>query len=150
MSALTGIRIVDLADESGAYCGKLLGDMGADVIKVEPPRGDPTREIGPFFAGKADRNHSLFFWHYNTNKRSVTLDFENDDDRQRLNALLGGADAVIVSGSPSSLERRRLDYAALSSGHPGLVVCAISGFGQSGPRAGWKSCDNVTQAPGGM
>ena len=71
---LAGIRVLDLADEKGAYCTKLLADLGADVIKVEPPRGDPTRRFGPFFGDRRDLDHCLLFWYYNANKRSLALD----------------------------------------------------------------------------
>src|SRR5438552_2073186 len=93
--ALSDIRVLDLADEPGAYCGKLLADMGGDVIKVEPPGGAAMRDNPPFYTGTADRNRSLFFWHYNTNKRSITLDLDAPQDRERFLQLAGTADIVI-------------------------------------------------------
>lgn len=150
MAALSGIRVLDLADESGAYCGKLLGEMGADVIKVEPPGGDAARRIGPFHAGVTDPDRSLFFWYYNTGKRSVVLDLEGDRGRHVFLRLLAGADVVVTTGNAESLERRGLDYATLAAHNAGLIVCAITGFGLDGPRARWKSCDTVAQALGGM
>ena len=71
---LADVHVLDLADEKGAYCTKLLADLGADVIKVEPPGGDPTRRFQPFYQAREDPNGSLFFWYHNTNKRSLTLD----------------------------------------------------------------------------
>jgi crotonobetainyl-CoA:carnitine CoA-transferase CaiB-like acyl-CoA transferase len=150
MSALSGIRVLDLADETGAYCGKLLGDMGADVVKVEPPGGDPMRDIGPFYAGRPDRNRSLFFWHYNTSKRSVVLDLDEPSGRRRFLRLVDDTDVVLTSGTPKSLAKRGLDYATLAARNPRLVVSVVTGFGLDGPRAEWKSCDTVAQALGGM
>jgi crotonobetainyl-CoA:carnitine CoA-transferase CaiB-like acyl-CoA transferase len=150
MGALSGIRVLDLADATGAYCGKLLGDLGAEVVKVEPPGGDPMRDVGPFFAGRPDRNCSLFFWHYNTSKRSVTLALDEPSGRQQLLRLVEGADVVLTSGTPGSLARRGLDYATLAGCNPRLVVSVVTGFGLDGPRAEWKSCDTVAQALGGM
>lgn len=148
MSALQGIRVLDLADESGAYCGKLLADMGGDVIKVELPGGDRARAIGPFFEGVAHPERSLFFWHYNTNKRSVVIDLPAE--RELFLRLVDTADVILTTGSPSELERRRIDYATLSERNPAAIVAAISGFGLTGPRREWKSCDTVAQALGGM
>jgi crotonobetainyl-CoA:carnitine CoA-transferase CaiB-like acyl-CoA transferase len=150
MSALTDLRILDLADESGAYCGKLLADMGADVIKIEPPGGDPARDIGPHLDGQPDGARSLFFWHYHTNKRSVVLDLDAPADRERFAVLAASADAVITTGGPRVLARRGLDAATLHARAPHLVIAAISPFGQSGVRADWQSCDTVAQALGGM
>ncbi len=142
------MRILDLADERGAYCGKLLADLGADVIKVEPPGGDPARDIGPFYEGLAGRDRSLFFWHYNTNKRSLVLDLARD--RAQFAALLDTADVLVVTGTPGELARRGLDYASVAARRGGLIVAAVSPFGQNGPRCEWKSCDIVAQALGGM
>jgi len=120
--ALAGIRVLDLADERGAYCGKLLADLGADVIKVELPEGDPARAIGPFYHGLAERDRSLFFWHYNTNKRSLVLDLARDADRGRFAAVLDTADVLLVTGTPGDLARRGLDYASVAARHRGLAA----------------------------
>ncbi len=149
-AALAGIRVLDLADTSGAYCGKLLGDMGADVIKVEPPAGDPARAIAPFAGGRRDGEHSLFFWHFNSSKRGVALNLDRHEDRARLDALLATADVVLLTGTPAALARRGLACAPLAERFPHLVVAAVAPFGQSGPRCEWKSCDLVAQALGGM
>jgi len=148
--ALSGIRVLDVADESGTYCGKLLGDMGADVIKVEPPGGDPTRNIGPFFQGRADPNRSLFFWHYNTSKRSIELDLDEPEDGAAFMRLVERVDVVLTTGTWKSLQNRGLDYETLAARNPRVIVVAISGFGLNGQRAEWKSCDTVAQALGGM
>ena len=149
-SALHEIRVLDLADLSGAYCGKLLADMGADVIKVEPLGGDPLRAIGPFYQANVDSNRSLPFWHYHTNKRSVSLDLASRTDRVRFDQLIDSAEVLVATGTPSDLRRRGLDYPTLSAHHPRLVVAVLSPFGQTGPYAEWRSCDTVAQAVGGM
>jgi crotonobetainyl-CoA:carnitine CoA-transferase CaiB-like acyl-CoA transferase len=153
-AALHGVRVLDLAGVSGAYCGKLLGDMGADVIKVEPPRGAPMRDIGPVFAGTharaTDRNRSLFFWHYNTSKRSVTLDLDAVTDQQRLLRLVDTADLVIETAAPGHLDSRGLGYPALATRNPRLTMVSITPFGQSGPHRGYCASDLVAQAVGGM
>jgi crotonobetainyl-CoA:carnitine CoA-transferase CaiB-like acyl-CoA transferase len=150
MTALSGIRVIDLADEAGAYCGKLLADMGADVILVEPPESSSMRRLGPFYRNQPDPERSLFFWHYNTNKRSIVLDPQTPADRRSLYDLVMSADVAITTGTPSQLRRRGFDYAELSSRNHALVVAAITPFGLSGPRCEWKSCDTVAQATGGM
>lgn len=150
MGALAGTRVVDLTVECSSFCGKLLADLGADVVKVEPREGDPGRKIGPFLDDRPGPERSLFFWYYNSNKRGVMLDATRDRDRHRLNELLDCADAVLVSGSPAELQRRGLGYAQLSENRPCLVVTVVSPFGLTGPRAEWRSSDMVAQALGGM
>src|SRR6185437_2985627 len=128
--ALSDVRILDLADEPGAYCGKLLADMGADVIKVEPPGGASMRDCPPFYRGIADRNRSLFFWHYNTNKRSVTLNLDAHEDRERFLQLAATADIVIETSAPGRLETLGLEYSALAARNPRLTLVSITPFGQ--------------------
>jgi crotonobetainyl-CoA:carnitine CoA-transferase CaiB-like acyl-CoA transferase len=147
---LRGVRVLDLANESGAYCGKLLADLGADVIVVEPPGGSPMRRIGPFYDGVRDVNRSLFFWHYRTNMRSVVLDLAGSRDRERFRSLAATADIVLETGAPGTLDRLELGYAALSSINPGLVMVSITPFGQTGPRRFHRGGDLVAQAAGGM
>jgi crotonobetainyl-CoA:carnitine CoA-transferase CaiB-like acyl-CoA transferase len=150
MSPLSGVRVVEVADESGAYAGKLLADLGADVIKVEPPGNDPARAVGPFHEDAPDPNRSLFFWHYNANKRSVVLDLDAEADRERLSALLDAADVLLQTGTPAALARLGLDHTTLAPRHPRLIVAAVGPFGQTGPYREWRSCDLVGQAMGGM
>ena len=152
--ALANVRVLDLADESGAYCGKLLADMGADVIKVEPPAGVAMRGIGPFFAGTeariTDPNRSLFFWHYNTNKRSVTLDVNSPAGRERFVRLADTADLVIETGAPGHLESLGIGYTMLAARNQRLTVVSITPFGQSGPYRDYRASDLIAQALGGM
>src|SRR3979411_2325192 len=90
---LAGVSVVELAgDPAGEMLGKLLAGMGADVVKVEPPEGSPTRAIGPFAHGRADADHSLSFWYYNTSKRSAVVDYRTDEGRQQLVRLIADAD----------------------------------------------------------
>jgi len=144
MSALRGIRVLDLADESGAYCGKLLAGLGADVIKIEPPGGDPARQIGPFLQ-HPDPNRSLFFCFYNTNKRSVVLDLGQHAGREQLGRLVATADILIETYPHIGLDQDQL--AALN---PNLIIVSITPFGRDGPYRDWRSSDTVAQALGGM
>src|SRR2546428_3224041 len=91
---LTGIRVVELADEQAEYCGLTLAGLGADVIKVEPPGGSPTRRIGPFYEDRQDPERSLFFWQYNRGERSIVLDLHRPEDRERFHSLVAGADGL--------------------------------------------------------
>src|SRR3989454_12474292 len=94
---LTGIRVVELADEQAEYCGLTLAGLGADVIKVEPPGGSPTRRIGPFYQDRKDPERSLFFWQYNRGKRSIVLDLHHERDRETFRALVASADVLLES-----------------------------------------------------
>src|ERR1051326_7922225 len=92
---LTGIRVIELADEQAEYCGLTLAGLGADVVKVEPPGGSPTRRIGPFYEDRDDPERSLFFWQYNRGKRSIVLDLAQERDRERFRALVASADVLL-------------------------------------------------------
>lgn len=148
--ALAGLRVLDLTDLKGAMCGKLLGDLGADVVKVEPPDGDATRRIGPFLHGTSHPEQSLTFWFYNTSKRGVTLDLDQQAGRDLLARLAAAADVLIESATPGTLARRGLGYADLKPHNPRLVYVSISPFGQTGPYAEYRTSDLVAQAAGGM
>ena len=110
--SLTGIRVIEMADEQAEYCGLTLAGLGADVLKVEPPGGNPTRRIGPFYQDKPDPEGSLFFWQYNRGKRSVVLDLDREVDREKLASLLAEADVLLEStpkGQPRSDRPRQRD-----------------------------------------
>ena len=92
---LVGLRVLELADEKGQFCGKLMGDLGADVIKIEPPGGETTRNVGPFMDDLPHRDRSLSFWHYNTSKRGVTLNLETRDGQDLFRRLAGTADVIL-------------------------------------------------------
>jgi crotonobetainyl-CoA:carnitine CoA-transferase CaiB-like acyl-CoA transferase len=147
---LHGLRVLDLAGLAGAHCGKLLADMGADVIKVEPPGGDPVRRLGPFFRDEGDPEQSLVFWHYNAGKRSVVLDLLQERGRRRFLELARGADVIVESAAPGTLEALDLGYTRLAEVAPQIVLVSITPFGQSGPYRDWRSSDTVAQAMGGM
>ena len=130
-----GLRVVELCDEIGEFAGKLLADMGADVVKVEPPGGSRTRSYAPFLGDEPHPDRSLHFWHYNTSKRSVTLDLDADEGREAFRALVAGADVLVEDRAPGWMAERGLDYGDPRGGNPGLIHCAITPFGRSGPRA---------------
>jgi len=147
---LHDLRVLDLAGESGVYCGKLLGDLGADVVKVEPPGGVAMRRIGPFYRAVDHPDRSLFFWHYNTSKRSIVLDLHRATDRERLADLADAADVMVETGKPGGLDALGLGYTALAARNPRLTVVSITPFGQHGPRRFDATSDLVAQAVGGM
>jgi len=149
-TALAGLRILDLTDLKGALCAKLFGDMGADVIKVEPLGGDATRAIGPFLNHHPHRDRSLFFWFYNTSKRGVTLDLYKPEGQALCKKLAAKADVVVESFAPGTMERLGLGYETLKQLNPNLVLTSITPFGQTGPYRDYKSSDTVAEALGGM
>ncbi len=151
MGPLADLRVIELCDELGQLAGKLLADMGADLIKVEPPSGSTARAIGPFVRDVPGPDRSLNFWYYNTNKRSVVLDLaESDADRDAFRALVAGADVLIESNPPGRLPGLGLGYDALRSANPGLIMCSITPFGQDGPWRDLQSSDMVALALGGQ
>jgi benzylsuccinate CoA-transferase BbsE subunit len=140
-----GLRVVELAgDPAGEQVGKLLADMGADVLKLEPPTGSPTRHVGPFAGDKADPDASLAFWYYNTGKRSRVLPADGIGD------LLADVDVLISTLRPAELQARGLDLEALVEQHPRLVVLSVTPFGLTGPWADWRTSDLVGLAAGGL
>lgn len=149
-SALGDIRVLDLTNEMGVYCGRLLADLGADVIKVEKPGGDSTRKLGPFFHDEPHPEKSLFFFHYNYNKKSVTLDIEKADGQELFKKLVKTADVVVESFAPGCLDSLGLGYSDLSKINPRIIVCSITGFGQYGPHRDFKANDLVGTAMGGL
>ncbi|WP_322819057.1 CoA transferase [Tepidiforma sp.] len=149
--ALEGIRVIEFTDETGAYCGRLLADLGAEVIKVEPPGGGRLRHARPFVKGhEGDPNASLAFWAHNTSKKSVVLDLETPEGREFARRLAEAADAVIEDNPVGYLAERGLGYEQLRAANPRLVYTSITGFGQDGPHAGWAYSDIVGQAMGGI
>jgi crotonobetainyl-CoA:carnitine CoA-transferase CaiB-like acyl-CoA transferase len=149
-AALGDVRILDLTDEIGVYCTKLLADLGADVIRVENPKGDPVRRRGPFFHGRAEPELSLFHFHFNTSKRSITLNLGSTDGRNLFRKLVRTADVVVETSPPGYLANLGLDYASLKEINPGLILASITGFGQDGPYRQYKAPDIVGVAMGGL
>ena len=150
-SSFAGLRVVEMsADPAGELAGKLLAQLGADVVKVEPPGGSPTRAMGPFVNGHRDLDHSLTFWFYNGDKRSVVLDHEQSDDRATLDGLLANADIFVNTFSPRDYEATSLGYEALREINDRLIVLAVTPFGLDGPWAHYQTSDLVGLAAGGM
>lgn len=149
---LDGYRVLDLTREPGFLAGMLLGQLGADVIKVEPPHGDPARRRGPFVGGRTDPERSVLWLALNTSKRGVTLNLASERGREVFLGLCRGVDAVIDSGGPAesqSLGGLGIDDAQLREANPQLVVCRISPFGQSGPYSRYRGSDLTAVALGG-
>jgi crotonobetainyl-CoA:carnitine CoA-transferase CaiB-like acyl-CoA transferase len=135
-------RVLDLTDEKGFLCGKILGDLGADVIKVERPGGDPARNIGPFYSDKPHPERSLYWFAYNVNKRGITLNLESADGRELFKKLVRSVDIVVESFSPGYLEGLGLGYKNLREVTEGkIVMTSISSFGQEGPYKDYKASD---------
>src|SRR6202008_1651643 len=135
MSALTGIRIVELAESvAGEYCGKLLADFGAEVIKIERPDcGSPTRAMAPIIGDGGGPERSALFAYLNTNKRSVALDVSSTAEIDRLHTIIGAADAVIDDHPPSWAEAIGLSQADIPRRHPRVVFCSITPYGAPAP-----------------
>ncbi len=148
--ALSGLRVIEFTDFTGAYAGRLLADLGADVIKVEPPGGGNQRHTPPFLGGVESPDTSLAFWVHNTSKRSVVLDLEDAGQRAQARALALGADVVLEDQPVGHLAERGLGYEELSREKPSLVYTSVTGFGQTGPHAKYAYTDIVGQAMGGI
>jgi crotonobetainyl-CoA:carnitine CoA-transferase CaiB-like acyl-CoA transferase len=148
--ALSGIRVVELADELAEYCGLTLAGLGADVVKVEPPGGSPTRRIGPFYQDRVDPEGSLFFWQYNRGKRSIALDLQHERDAERFRSLLASADILLESTPKGALDALGLGATALRDEFPGLIHARVTPFGDDGPWSDFKACDLVHLALGGV
>jgi crotonobetainyl-CoA:carnitine CoA-transferase CaiB-like acyl-CoA transferase len=146
---LSPYRVLDLTTERGLLCGQILGDLGADVIKVEPPGGSAARRLAPFFEDQPDPNRSLYWWAYNRNKRSITLNLELDEGRELLRRLAARAHFLIESFNPGYLHERRLGYEDLAAINPELIYVSITPFGQDGPMAAYADSDLVILAAGG-
>jgi crotonobetainyl-CoA:carnitine CoA-transferase CaiB-like acyl-CoA transferase len=146
---MTGLGVIELCDEKGAFAGKLFADMGAEVIKVEPPGGDTTRGYAPFAEDRPGPERSLWFWHYNTSKRGITLDIDRLEGRDLLRRLIEGADIFLESQPPGRLAALKLDYPDLQALNPRLIMVSITPFGRSAPRADEQATDLTLLAGGG-
>ncbi|GHC92148.1 CoA transferase [Pseudorhodoferax aquiterrae] len=145
---LQGIRVLDVSQVmAGPFACMMLADMGADVIKVEPPGGDQTRGAMGFKMKGAD---SMGFLNMNRNKRSLTLDLKTDEDRETFYALAKTADVIVENYRPGAVQRLRIDYASVREINPKIVYVSISGFGQSGPWAERPGFDLMAQAMSGV
>lgn len=147
---LAGIRVLELSDELGEYCGKVLAGLGAEVVKVEPTAGESTRQYGPHNGDRSDLNGSLYFWHYGFGKKSVTIDLDDDDGRDTFRRLAASADVILESRPPGYMAERGLSFRHLQALNAGIVLCRVSPFGDDGPWAHYKGSDLVHLALGGV
>ncbi len=148
-SALTPYRVLDLTKGGCMIGAKLFGDLGADVIKIEPPGGSPSR-TAPFYKDIPDPEKSLFWFAYNTSKRGITLNLEKPEGQEIFKKLLLTTDIIIESFELGYMSRLGLGYADLSRIKPEIVVASITPFGQAGPKANYKGSDLTTWASGGF
>ena len=143
---LAGIRVLEVAQlVSGPYCGTLLAELGASVVKVEPPHGDMARNFGPFVDGE-----SAYFRAVNRGKETVNLDLNDQSDREVMEKLLADADIFITNMSPAAANRNSLSQEQLTARHPRLIVCSISGYGSEGMNAERVGVDLIFQAESGL
>jgi benzylsuccinate CoA-transferase BbsE subunit len=147
---LAGLLVLELADETGHFCGKLLGDLGADVVKIEPPNGERCRHTGPFVEDIPHPDRSLSFWYYNTSKRGITLDLNTADGRGLFRRMAAGADVILETFRPGFLESVGLGFETLREQNRGLILCSLTPFGQTGPWRDYLSSDLLHLAAGGQ
>ena len=147
---LASYRILDLSDEKGVFCSKILADMGADVIQIEPPGGGSARRIGPFYHEHPDSEKSLFWYSYGANKRGITLNLECEDGKALLRKLVATSDIVIESFAPGYMKGLGLGYDDLSRVKPDIIMTSITPFGQDGPYKDFSAADLICWCMGGF
>jgi benzylsuccinate CoA-transferase BbsE subunit len=143
-------KVLDLSDEKCALAGKILAELGADVIKIEPPAGDPARKLGPFYNNTPGLENSLVWWAFNTSKKSITLDIEKEEGQVIFKKLAKKADVIIESFKPGYLKSLGIGYDDLKKENKGLVMVSVTPFGQYGPYVKYKGDDLVLWALGGV
>lgn len=144
--ALDGVRVLDLSRfVAGPFCCQILGDNGADVIKVEKPDGEPSRQMPPFARG-----HSLYFMAYNGSKRSITVNFRSQEGLALLRKLMAKVDVVVENFRAGTMGKMGLGYEAVAAENPGLIMVSISGFGVEGPYADRPAFDEIIQSMSGL
>jgi len=148
-SLLGGFRVLDLTDEKGLLAGKILADMGADVIQIERPGGSPARNLGPFYQDIPHPEKSLFWFAYCMNKRGITLNIETADGQEIFNRLVKTAHFVIESFPPDYMDRLNLGYSEVRKINPGIIMTSITPFGERDPYKNFKGPDIVVMAMGG-
>ena len=148
--ALGGVRVLDLAEDRGLYAGKLLADLGADVIKVEKPDGSKARQIGPFKDDVPSVESSLYFINLNTNKRGITLNLYSSAGQDIFKQLARRTDVVIEDFEPGVMKSLGLDYSVLRELNRRIIVASVTGFGEDGPYSRYKAPDIVSFAMGGV
>ncbi|MCH9018480.1 MAG: CoA transferase, partial [Chloroflexi bacterium] len=153
--ALSGLKVVELTDQvsgqvAGSFCARLLGDAGADVVKVEPPHGDRYRRNGPYPGGVPDPEWSGLFLYLNSNKRGVSLDIESAGGWAAFLDLTAASDFLVLGQNSSEIERLGLRRERFSDANPGLIVTAITPFGLTGPNSAYLGDDLIAISAGGM
>lgn len=146
---LSGLRVLELAHDRVALAGRILGDLGADVIRCEPPGGAPDRHRGPYLGDVEDVERALGFLAMNPSKRGITLDWRRDEGASILRQLVQASDVLLEGEAPGALAGLGLGSESLRAEHPGLVHCAVTPFGQTGPWADFRAGDLVVVAMGG-
>ena len=146
---LSNYRVLDLTDDKGFLCGKILGDLGAEVIKIERPGGDPSRKTGEFLHDIPDPEKNLYWFAYNSNKKGITLDIEKDAGKELLKKLVATADFLVESFAPGYMDELGLDYATLSQINPGIIMASITPFGPEEPYRDYKDSDIVVMGMSG-
>ncbi len=146
---LSPYRVLDLSDEKGFLCGKILAELGADVIKIEKPGGEPARSIGPFYHDIPHPEKSLYWFAHNTGKRGITLDIETGDGKEIFMRLVKTADIIVESFAPGYLDSIGLDYAQCAGINRRIIMTSITPFGQRGPFRDFRAYDLQIQAMGG-
>ncbi|MFC1919490.1 CaiB/BaiF CoA transferase family protein [Chloroflexota bacterium] len=143
-------KVLDLTEGGFMISGKILADLGANVIKIEPPWGSRSRDIGPFYQDIADREKSLFWFAYNANKKSITLDLETVDGQDIFRKLANSADVVLESFKPGYLDNLGIGYKTLRQLNPSLIMTSVTPFGQDGPKAWYNSSELAVWASAGI
>ena len=148
--ALADIRVLDLSLEIGAYCTKILADLGARVVRIEPPEGDSLRHKGPYYRGQIDIEKSLRHFHYNTSKQSITLDIEKPEGAALLRRLAERSDVLVEGYPPGHLANLGLGHDEIFRTNPNLIMASITPFGQHGLYSNFTGTDIVGTAMGGL
>ena len=148
--ALEGLKVIECGVAgAAAYAGKLMADLGADVVKIEGPQGDPDRSLGPFPGGEPHPDKSGIFLYLNCNKQGISLDLENARGKELLDRLLADADVLVHDYTPPEAGRLGVEYERLAAANPRLVMTSISPFGQTGPYRDYQAYDITTGSAGG-
>jgi benzylsuccinate CoA-transferase BbsE subunit len=146
---LSGFKVLDLTDEKGFLCGKILADLGAEVIKIEKPGGDPSRKVGPFYHDTPDSQMSLYWFAYNTGKWGITLNLESVEGKEIFKKMVAKADVVVESFSPGYMDQLGIGYSVLRVLNPRNIMTSITPYGQEGPYKNFAANDMSVMAMGG-
>ncbi len=147
-SMLSGYRVLDLTSNEAQFCGRMLADMGMDVIRVEKPGGDECRNVGPFYGDIIHPEKSLWWFALNANKKSITLNLESNDGQSIFKKLVARADILLENNKPGYMASLGLDYPILREINPKLIMTSMSAFGQTGPYSDFKSAELILNALG--